>query len=49
MGQTLARIFGINTHAVEIEYDDMFFFKMFDESVQVGQLDTAAGEVGALE
>jgi hypothetical protein len=41
-------VFGINTHSVEVEYDDMLFFEMLNEGMQVRQLDTAARKVGTL-
>lgn len=47
MGEALSGIFGVDSHTVEIEYNHMFFFKMFDEGMEVWKLDIATGEVGA--
>lgn len=48
MSETFSGVFGVDAHAIETEYDHVFLFKMFDEGVEVWELDTATSEVGAL-
>lgn len=48
MRKALSGVFGIDPHAIKVEHNHMFFFKMFDKCMEVWKLDTATGEVGAL-